>query len=144
MAEHVGIVGPGFSFGGQNTSASTLFRHLGPFPGGLIVERVVVNSVCDGVTVGSFSPVLTASPDENQATFQSGQALITRAASTLLGKPAFSFVSGGGIVVDWEIPLGIRIQTGTQFILCGLANALATSLLWNVSLFTVLVADRRP
>lgn len=144
MGEHVGIVGPGSSFGGQNTSSATVFRHLGPFPGGLIVERIVVNSVCNGITIGSFSPVLTASSDENQATFQSGQALITRAASTLLGKPAFSFVSDGGIVVDWEIPLGIRIQTGTKFILCGLSNALATSLLWNVSLFTVLTPEGSP
>lgn len=135
--EHV-LPGPGFSFGGQNATSATVFRVLGPLPPGLVLDRLEVVVVVNGVTIGSFSPVLTSGSDADAATFDSGASLVTARASSLRGKPAFTFITGGAAVVRFSIPLGLAVLAGSKFVLCGMGNASATLAAFNVSLFTVL------
>ena len=136
------VPGPGFSSHAQTGDISVLYRGLGPFPQGSIVEEVgVVINVGAGQTV-RIAPTLSMSRDESATGLAAGRPICQHTIRLIGATPAVEMIFPAAGMLALTFPVGVLVHGGPSYVVFGwqTTGAVATDVFFWAKLLSLLGA----
>ena len=105
----------------------TVYRSLGPFPGGTLLEGVRVVASADGATTLGVGLGISGGSDETVENFQASRLLFTRGDVVVgVGLLTTFFVAANDRLLV-GIPVGVVLEAGATWVICALRSSSVTA-----------------